>query len=482
MISDHNPFSNYLTDKMMYDWTFDMSAEYYEEYSLQRYKELFVFFVSCFNNNKIELLEHDLLNETWEYDYGKTIGCKVFHLAVNCYLYYIGYRENQEIVNNEKKGIAKQLLKKVLSQNTKYLMRLYSSNIKETYLQMFLQNSELMQKNKIVKTLILTDIVRDFFTFSLLISTCYSIINLSELIKHNVNLSYYTVYITKEKRKRELFKDFVNIFCNDKRINSEPLYDNLKIQLQRYFTETQLKDSEIKLRKYKSQFSEEVLGNEYIKQIKEFLKNSFSSFNSKKGQEIIISNIVLLEQQYMVDFVDKELSQLSLDSLLFNLVLKIMNCLKKNNKIITKNHFHIKNTKEYLDFLSKNSLNFLIGSQDVITPYDYTNSNLLDKYEKYLSHLYILGWFRNILALKTDSLSISFNNFKFKFSMTTLEEMSDTFIKEENHYKSIDNTICFTKEEFNTYISNRYRKIIISADICLCVGDNAGYLLIPEKE
>ena len=43
---DNNPFSKYLSDKKMFDWSYHMTAKQHDEYSLQRYKELFFFFVS----------------------------------------------------------------------------------------------------------------------------------------------------------------------------------------------------------------------------------------------------------------------------------------------------------------------------------------------------------------------------------------------------------------------------------------------------
>lgn len=41
----------------MFDWTFAMTAEQQVIFSLQRYKELFWYFINCFRVGKIEMLE-----------------------------------------------------------------------------------------------------------------------------------------------------------------------------------------------------------------------------------------------------------------------------------------------------------------------------------------------------------------------------------------------------------------------------------------
>ena len=475
---NNNPFSQYLSEKKMFDWSYNMTAEQHNEYSLQRYKELFFFFLSCFNNGKAELLDKDLFNDSWEGDYANTLGCQVFHLAVNCYLYYYGYREKKEIVDDKKRTVAIFFLKKILSQNTRYLLGLYSSNINEDNLLFFLQEAEIMPKNETGKIMILPDIIRDFVVFSTLISSCFQITDLSIFLKHNTNLAYYQCYITKEKFKREEFREFSRIFCNDKRVDADQLYDILKKSLQNIFTEKKLAESKVKLEKYKSQFSEDVLGNEYIRQIKDYLEKTFTPFKLKEGESFKLKNVTLLEYQFLTDFVDKSFSQMSMDALLFNLVSIITNFLVRN-KIIVEHTINIENTKEYLDFLSNHSLDFIIGSHDLAAPHDYRNPELLERYEKEFSHLYILGWFRNILALNSNSFAISIDNIKTKFSIPELEEIKGDFIQEGDCFRKSDCVECFTREEFKTFIENTYRNIKISADISLYITGDIGYLLQP---
>lgn len=479
---DNNPFSKYLSDKKMFDWSYHMTAKQHDEYSLQRYKELFFFFVSCFNNGKTELLENDLFNESWGNNYGNTLGCHIFHLAVNCYLYYYGYREKNELVDNEKRTAAILFLKKILSKNTRYLMGLYSSNIKENNLHFFLQEAEIMPKDEIGKTMIMPDIIRDFLLFSTLISSCFQITDLSTFLKQNTNLAYYQCYITKEYDKREKFRDFLRIFYNDERLNADQLYDTIKKSLQKIFTERKLKESKEKLEKYKSQFSEEVLGNEYIKQIKDYLDKTFSPFILKEGKLYKLENVNLLDYQFLTDFVDKTFSQMSMDALVYNLISTITDFLVRN-KLINEQKINTNNTKEYLDFLSEHSLDFVIGSHDVLVPHDYRNPELLERYEKDISHLYVLGWFRNILALNSKSISISVDNFKTEFSVPDFEEIKGDFIQEGDCFRKEDGAECYTREEFNFFIGNTYRNIKITAEMNVGIVDNKrAYLLIPTQD
>lgn len=480
MQNETNPFSESLSDKRMFDWSYNMTAEQHNNYSLQRYKELFFFFISCFNSGKIELLENDLFNDSWDIDYNKTVGCQVFHLAVNCYLYYYGYREKDNLVDKEKKSIAKLLLKKIIIKNRRYLKTLNYSFIKEHYLIFFLQEAEIMPKDEIGKTMTLPVIIRDFLIFSLLVSSCYQINDLSSIIKQNLNTVYYQSYITKENEKKALFKDFLRIFINDETVNSDLLYNFLKKALQKIFTEKKLIDSKEKMKLYKTRYSEEVLGNEYIKQIKVFLERSFATLQSKskKEKKIKLVNKLLLDYQLLTSFVDKNFSQMSMNALLFNLV-SIISDYFIQNKIITQCRINTENLKDYLDFLSNNSLNFLIGPQDLVAPHNYRNLELLERYDKEFTKLYILGWFREILALNSNSVSISLENFRTEFSTPSFEEIKEDFIQEDDCFRKKNETECFTKDELQVYIENTYRNIKIFADIDLSFNKNAGILIFP---
>ena len=63
MQMNNNPFSKDISSKRMFDWTYEMSAKQNEEFSLQRYKELFLYFVNCFRKGKIEMLEKELFDD-----------------------------------------------------------------------------------------------------------------------------------------------------------------------------------------------------------------------------------------------------------------------------------------------------------------------------------------------------------------------------------------------------------------------------------
>ena len=478
MKDKNNPFSESFTDKRMFDWLYQVSAERNVEYSLQRYKELFFFFINCFNSGKIELLERDLFNDSWEQNYAETIGCQVFHLAVNCYLYYYGYREDNTLVDLEKKKIAKLLLKKIQTEKSRYLLGLIASNIKENQLLSFLQEVEIITKDRIEKKIIMPEVIKDFIVFSTLISSYFQITNLPDFFKQNINITYYQCYISNETEKKALFRDFYKIFCNDERINIDQIY-NLLIQiLQRIITEIKIDESNEFLKQYKSKFSEKVLGNEYRKQIEAFLEKSFSPLKGIAGKPFKIKNAILLDYQFLLKFVEPYLSKMSMNALLFNLISLITEFLIKN-EIITRTKINIENTKDYLDFLSNNSLDFLIGSQDLLAPHNYKNPILLERYENEYAHLYILSWFRNILALNSNSLSISVTNLRTEFSTPNFEDIKEDYIQDGDYFRKPENAECFTKDELQIFIKNTYRNIKIIADIDLLIDKDAGYLIVP---
>ena len=156
----------------------------------------------------------------------------------------------------------------------------------------------------------------------------------------------------------------------------------------------------------------------------------------------------------------------------------------KSAKAITiEQNFDKSNAKNYLDYLTANSLDFIIGSPDVIAPRDYKQYALIQRFEHDFNHLYLLGWFRNILALNSKVLSISITNIKVVFSIPTVEEMQDEYEKtEERLYKKKSEIEKFTKDEFMQIIENTYRNITVTADISVGINEECvGVLIVPKN-
>ena len=473
MITKNNPFSKDASTKRFFDWS--LKGQYSsdnENFSLQRYKELFTYFVSCFRNGKIEILKNDLFNKTWETNYNQTIGCRVFHLAVNCYLYYIGYREKTSCVSHEQKKLAQNILKSIKESNTKYYKLLNMQDIKVSHIYYFLQESEIMPKNEIGKVLIIPDICRDFYIFSLLFICLYQPINIKECITKNSDISYFRKFITNAKKEKENLSSFFQIFyIGNKAIQIDTLYSILENSLQPLFTEMTIQDSITKLEQYHAQFSEEVLVNEYKKQISEFVTKSFSALKAQQGTVCTIQNAELINYRFLTHFVGKTMDKMTLDSLQFNIFCFICTFLLKHKLITETDNINIKDTKKFLDYLENENLDFLIGSSDVLQPHDYRNLEQLERYETEFNKLYILGWFRDIIALKSNFISIKLTNININISIPSIKDMQDEYSKENGFFYKKGNIEKFTEKEFVQYVQNTYRNLSVSSDIVITLSD-----------
>lgn len=483
MHMNNNPFSKDSSSKRMFDWTFEMSARQNEEFSLQRYKELFLYFVNCFRSGKIKMLEKELFDENWDRDYNYYIGCKVFHLAVNCYLYYIGYRESDDCVEKEQKQAAQKLLQRIISNNTQYYRFLHIEDIKESQLQFFLREIELMPKKEIGKAMILPDICREFYIFSALFVACYKTVDIGNIIQQNEQIYSYRIFLSKEKEEKELLASFMSVFCVEKNLRIEDLYAVLKNSLQPIFNKMKIEESNHYIEKYNSVVSEEVLGDMYKNQIQEFLNKSFEAFSKEARSVTTLQNCEIVTSRILTNFIDNNIGQTVLDAILFNIVIQIQELLKSAKAITIEQNFDKSNAKNYLDYLTANSLDFIIGSPDVIAPRDYKQYALIQRFEHDFNHLYLLGWFRNILALNSKVLSISITNIKVVFSIPTVEEMQDEYEKtEEGLYKKKSEIEKFTKDEFMQIIENTYRNITVTADISVGINEECvGVLIVPKN-
>lgn len=474
MLTKNNPFSKDAGSKQFFDWS--LKGQYTtanEEYSLQRYKELFIYFVSCFRNGKIKMLKKDLFNETWEKDFNHTLGSKVFHLAVTCYLYYVGYREKNSCVSNEQKKQAQDILKFTKDHNSNYFHHLNMQNIKASHIFYFLQESEIMPKNEIGKVLIMPDVCRDYYVYILLLANAKYPEIIKEAIIKNTDINYFRKYLKNPKKEIDNLEIFFRIFSIDENsllINTA--YSILQNILQPLFTESAICNSSEKLKQYQEQFSEQVLANEYKKQILKFVDSSFAALKGGEGASFTISNAILLEYRFLTSFVDRRIDNMSLDSLIFNIFGFICNSLIRKKNLTVVNNINIKNTKAFLDYLEKENLDFLIGSPDILQPHDYRNPEQLERYENNFYHLYTLGWFRDIVALKSNVISVKLENLNIQISIPTIEEMKDDFIEENGLFYKRGEVEKFNENDFTEYIKNTYRHLIVLSDIVITLSDN----------
>ncbi len=481
MLIKNNPFSKDIGSKILFDRTFEMSADQHEQFSLQRYKELFFYFVNCFSSGKVEMLENDLFNDTWIRDYNNSLGCKLFHLAVNCYLYYIGYREEEDCVDLAHKQEARRILVKISNMNKTYFSNLNMINIQEQQLLLFLSEVEQMPKNRIGKTMIMQEVVRDFYIFSLLLSSVFRIVNLREYFDKNEDIYLYSKYISEEKEKKEIFSTFMSLFYPDKLNRLDDLYAILTNILQPIFTTKILKKAEHNFEKYKTQFPEKALRDAYKKQIEQFLKKTFIKFSTNSNNILNIKNINLLSYRYITSYVKKDFSQEALDALLFNIIMQIIKLLEEN-KVLEKRDFNTNDINGYINLLEGHSCDFVIGAADVVAPQDYNDIKQIKKFNKF-HQIKILSWFRYILALNSKVLSINVNNYQIDFSVPTTEEMKDEYEEiEKDIYKKKNSVERYSRQEFLQFINNTYRKITIKANISIGLGsEKVGMLIFPTK-
>lgn len=487
MATKNNPFSWNIADKNMYDWTFNFSEEEKKQFSLQRYKELFLYFVSSFKNEKISMLQNNLFNDSWTESYNNSLGNKVFHLAVNCYLYYVGYRETEDCVTKEQKENAIDLLKSNLSKNSVYLKLIYLSffnnEIKVSYIQWFLQEVEFNSKIDLGKILILPEVTRDFYVFTLLLLSKFRKFDFKKVLEINFSeineIYFYEKYLLKEKNKKELFKQFLDIFGENEKSNSDECYDILKHCLESIFTKMRVEEAESKSKKINERFSNDVLMNLYKPQIEEKIKELCNLFATTSKNVAKLENVELLQYRTVIDLLDQNLGNNVFDCILFNTSMKLIQCLK-DKKSLQEISLDLEKTDEYLDFLKTNSIDLLIGTQDLVSPYDYRKS---EEFNKSFKHLYILGYYRKILALKNNSVSLKIKNIKINISIPSIEDMKDEYIEENEQYSKKNTVEKFSKEQLESFIANTYRNIEILADISVGINDQCvGFLITPKEK
>lgn len=426
----------------------------------------------------------------------------VFYLAIQCYLYYLSERENEDCVSPEIRQDAKQIIQdnKVKLSN-EYILRLltYKEELLNPELEKdlceLLSRFERSSRYSNVKTLIMKDVVREFFIFIILYMQNKSY--MPQLIERAVDMDrieeYYLKFLgEKEEETKDNFRKLFMLYnirgLPDEEVNEQVncLYTKLEEVIKKKYKEKSIE----RVEKYQAIYEEKGEEPQIILDIKDrvkaHLKEKFSPIIAENDNEEEITRLHLLScniftKNLKADIVEK--CYWDIDGALINGLTYI---LQKRGSVYNKNKIRdFVDDVEYINYLKQNDMNTLLGSEYIIKNLDYKQAENFKKYAENCECIYT-GFVKYGLALNSDDVKISLHDINVSIHSLTLGEITVDYDEEKQRYIyeiSHAMPVEFTKDELKSFIHNERKVLDISVKISVVTEkEKVGVVLTSNKE
>ena len=403
----------------------------------------------------------------------------MYYLSIDCYLYYLSEKESTECIDIDLKNAAKQLLadEQIVGLNDFLFSKIERSVLEytdlEKDLQKMLEKCEWFSKYDNCKTLIMEDVVREFYVFmQILMDNRYRFRDENKFNLSEKPFVYVNQFLEGHKvQTKENLKRFYELFQNNSK-NIDNDIDEMYLKLEKYiksaYKEVEIKEAKDEQEKYNALFGGKNVINNVCENVIKHLKDITGGLNVQDSKENIkwTAQLSLLNCNLFTQMInDDELDSIYTD-IRGSLVANVINELLKRKLLKKVSRKEFENDDEYLSFLRKENIRTLMGSEYIFKNSDYRNA---DKFKSFCNECQCIfyGFFQSGgIALKGNSIKVSIKDVKISVRPVPL---SDDYMPDENGIVSYNITndiiIPFHKDEFMVYINNKRKLLSISIEV-----------------
>ncbi|MBE5956260.1 MAG: hypothetical protein E7253_07385 [Lachnospiraceae bacterium] len=407
----------------------------------------------------------------------------LFYLAIQCYLYYLAERENEECVMLEVKQDASSIIRdEQIARSNEYIIQLLTYNDEflnfslEEDMYKLLRPFELHSKYSNVKKLLMQDVVHEFFLFILLHIEDESY--LPGLTENAIDIEkiqlYYLEFLgAKEEETKYKFCKLSKMY--DARLSDEEakkradsLYRKLEVIIKRKYKEKSIASAEEHQKMYESNGEYAQIATEIKEKVKVHLQEKFAPIiadvNTKGGE---FKLHLLSSNEFTKNIRSNKVDQYywEMDGALVN---GVTNILQKIGLLDIKNKLSdFTSDIEYIEYLKCNDIDVLLGSQYAIKNKEYKNTELFKEYSEECKCIYT-GFIGYGLALNSGNVKICIHDVNVSIHSLTLGETKLNFDEKKQRYIyeiSHGMPVEFTKEELKTFIYNERKILDISVKV-----------------
>lgn len=482
--------------------TYNIPEERSEDYLNEQWKIYFDYCYGMIVHNMEEIVKQGLyctsLNNLYRLEHKQEV---LLYLSVHCFVYYLAEREEDSCVDESVRKSAKNLLYcedvKNMFYNLLYMLSertdLLTQDVPKK-LEKFLDRYELFPRYSASKTMIMSDVVQDFYLFLILYieNEFYA----PDLLEKNINGEFASTYLGDgaELRIKSTFEKLYEIIYVGEKADAENynetiavkvagLYDNLRRTATKKQKEHYIRIAREEQEKYENSIDKKAVCKELERKVAEKLKEKFAPVLSEKIADDILEIPVLRLETYTshvnencIDGFYSHICGLFLEG--------IVRILKENNVLEWKmRNSGVSGDAEYLEYLKTNAFKILAGSEVMIRSRSYQMSKeISEQLEKYET-IYTTGMW-GALALKENAINICLHDVQVTVESATIEKSSARYDESKNKYQYAiinDVPLDFDEEELREYLHNHRKKIAVNAIISIQVNEKPVGTVFEKK-
>ena len=457
-------------------------------------------------------------------------------LAIHAYLYYMAYRENEEVVGAELVKMVKSFLadsevmqtyrefltehdivNEILIDNLRSKWHLEKNlngeddkgngrrvpDEKSRMINILLRGGDLRLGGRGMQILIMSDVIDDFCLFTLLFLDYHSLSDLDWIGDDNHNIDDFIPYITTgndiEARVKS-FVEFMNIdILKDEKKGSdrrkkyehqaEALCEKLQETIKAKYKEKRIKEAREKEAEYLKKhdlIEKNRIGwmKDIYQDIHKRFGNMFCPYIPSNNVNVQFSKFELFNYTTYTNMINDKFDHTDLERIaariadIFVMLMKNKGCVivKDRQKDFVDDH-------DYTNFLTREKLEVMVGSNLLLKNRDYRMTEYFEETTKNYTWINTYGGFY-AAAIKKGSVVLYIRNLEAIIRDITLDDEYIDTTKDEYNYEPIMNvSLPFEREELSEYLKNERKRVEVVAEIGIQVYDSdAGIYFESERK
>lgn len=484
--------------KNMYFSTYNVSDSGEKVYLSHKIKLYFSYFYGLVINDFGFIVKEYFYFDTMANGYLYNDSCyNLLCLMIHSYLYYLSEKESDACVNEGVRESAKKIIKDAKVKNIfKYFLYRGFSECRhlgevdvEKVIYDVISRYELFPKYASAKTMIMQDVVKEFYVFIILyVKNVYYTQNILTMLKSEMS-SYYTHFLgEKESRTKAIFLNLYTLI-EDKKTQEEVnreidlMYNQLNTYVTKQYKQKVILEAEKKQKEYIETVDKEVVIAKIKEQVFEHINEVFEPMIDRKLPQKNVLKFHLLRCIHYTDNIESEKINGYFSSMDGVLVDNLVASLLQRRVISEKNKEDFSDDIAYIQLLKENNIKLLIGSEFILKNADYKNKRVFDEFAENCNCIFT-GYTNSGLALMESGVKFSIKDVNVSIHPMTFEESNPKYESSEGKYLyELRGGVpaYFDRDELETYIHNERKILDISIKATFSImGKDLGYVFYKE--
>jgi hypothetical protein len=484
------------------DLTYNVPAKRRDEFLQYNCKVCFYYCKGFIDNKYISAVKDNIFYQAMSNGYNKTSKTEIlYYLSIDCYLYYLAEKESKLCIEPDLKKAAIELLedKDIRNINEYYYSRIESQIKKYSELEgdlgIMLSKCEWFPKFEDGKIMIMKDVIREFYVFSILIvSYKYDFRDEQlEIYLKDAPFVYINQFLEgREKNTKKYLKKFYMLFGDSRTSDSdsaidgkiEEMYNQLEQTLKSFYKTEEVEKAKEEQEKYNTETDKEAVVASIQKKIADHMENTFGELTIEKGKPTRkwTATFNLLNYHLLTNTINDNVADDVYSNIDANFIACIIYELLRRGLVSETKRSKFENDIDYINFLDDQKIGILMGSEYALENIDYTYKNQFNAFAKKCRCIFAGYYNTGALALVEGRLQIRLNKVNASIRPLSVKDIDLEYNEKDKTYSSGAINVPFEKDELLGYLNNKRKILNVSTEVEIVVNNGEVGTLVRRDD